>query len=403
MEAKDHVAAKSLIATGSASRVNYARTCAGQDLLGNWQLMAFDSSYRFKNPQAPYLFRHQVFQYSKRGGAKSVHSLRPIFPARAPTAAGPPGGVAMSHAVPDHAAPDTEQFLADLVNELTRRVQAGEVIDLEQVAGEHPGRADAIRRLLPTLELLGELGFAADGARRGRTVAAPVPALGVLGDFRILREVGRGGMGVVYEAEQLSLGRRVALKVLPFAAALDPRQLQRFQHRGPGGGLPAPHQHRAGLRRRLRARRPLLRHAVHRGPDAWPTSSASCGGSTAGPRAGPAAEPRPDLAGELASAGRPAADAAADAGHRPDAPAPAAGRARRPGRGPSAGRRSTREPGLLPHGGPAGPPGGRGAGARPPAGRRPPRHQAGQPAARRRAATSGSPTSAWPSSRATPA
>jgi serine/threonine protein kinase/Tfp pilus assembly protein PilF len=51
-----------------------------------------------------------------------------------------------------------------------------------------------------------------------------------LGDFRILREVGRGGMGVVYEAEQLSLGRRVALKVLPLAAMMDPRQLQRFQN-----------------------------------------------------------------------------------------------------------------------------------------------------------------------------
>jgi serine/threonine protein kinase len=53
---------------------------------------------------------------------------------------------------------------------------------------------------------------------------------GVLGDFRIIRVVGRGGMGIVYEAEQVSLGRRVALKVLPFAATMDSRHLQRFHN-----------------------------------------------------------------------------------------------------------------------------------------------------------------------------
>lgn len=51
-----------------------------------------------------------------------------------------------------------------------------------------------------------------------------------LGDYRILREIGCGGMGVVYEAEQISLHRRVALKILPFAAVLDPKHLQRFNN-----------------------------------------------------------------------------------------------------------------------------------------------------------------------------
>ena len=52
----------------------------------------------------------------------------------------------------------------------------------------------------------------------------------VLGDFRVIREIGHGGMAVVYEAEQLTLNRKVALKVLPFAAVLDPRKLQRFKN-----------------------------------------------------------------------------------------------------------------------------------------------------------------------------
>jgi serine/threonine protein kinase/tetratricopeptide (TPR) repeat protein len=68
-------------------------------------------------------------------------------------------------------------------------------------------------------------------AERTQAIGEPLlPENGLLGDFRILREIGRGGMGIVYEAEQISLGRRVALKVLPFSATMDPRQLQRFHN-----------------------------------------------------------------------------------------------------------------------------------------------------------------------------
>jgi WD40 repeat protein/serine/threonine protein kinase len=65
------------------------------------------------------------------------------------------------------------------------------------------------------------------GHRKTKSAAVALPEH--LGDYRIIREVGRGGMGVVYEAEQVSLGRRVALKVLPRHSLLDPRSLERFR------------------------------------------------------------------------------------------------------------------------------------------------------------------------------
>src|SRR5262249_8148865 len=88
---------------------------------------------------------------------------------------------------------------------------------------------------LDALEFVHDIGPRFEGstarpATSRSALSSPLDLPAPLGDFRVLREIGRGGMGVVYEAEQLSLGRRIALKVLPFAFTLDTRQLQRFKN-----------------------------------------------------------------------------------------------------------------------------------------------------------------------------
>jgi serine/threonine protein kinase len=105
----------------------------------------------------------------------------------------------------------------------------------ELEAGLSPDRQAYLRRcpdLATDLDVaLGGIEMAHRAGRPRQPAPQPAePQLGTLGDFLIVREIGRGGMGVVYEAIQISLNRMVALKVLPFAAALDGKQLQRFRN-----------------------------------------------------------------------------------------------------------------------------------------------------------------------------
>jgi hypothetical protein len=113
-----------------------------------------------------------------------------------------------------------EQFLQ------RRAVEPG--LGIEQFAATVPEHADALRELLPAIVALEQHKLERRSSGSGRRTAA-LPPLERLGDFRIVREIGRGGMGVVFEAVQESLGRRVALKVLPQAALLAGNQLERFR------------------------------------------------------------------------------------------------------------------------------------------------------------------------------
>jgi hypothetical protein len=108
---------------------------------------------------------------------------------------------------------DREVLVLRYLEQLAEHLQAGGPAAGEEFIQRHPEHAAQLRRLLPTMHVLAELGqSAADGSRAVLPPGdAADPERGRLGDFRIVREVGRGGMGVVYEAEQLSLGRRVAL------------------------------------------------------------------------------------------------------------------------------------------------------------------------------------------------
>jgi serine/threonine protein kinase len=116
-----------------------------------------------------------------------------------------------------------------------RVLQAAREYLAELEAGRVPDRKAYLTRWP---ELAAELAECFDGIELAHgaslTLQSPEPIqpeypASTLGDFQIIREIGRGGMGVVYEAVQLSLGRRVALKVLPFASGLDARHLQRFR------------------------------------------------------------------------------------------------------------------------------------------------------------------------------
>jgi serine/threonine protein kinase/WD40 repeat protein len=122
--------------------------------------------------------------------------------------------------------------LASLVEQLTGMLESGDSVNIETLLKEHPEHAEQIQSLIPAMAALMDLatpGTGSDGLLTSDSLnGAGEPRS--LGDFRIGREIGRGGMGIVYEAEQISMARRVALKVLPLAGLVDELKIRRFQN-----------------------------------------------------------------------------------------------------------------------------------------------------------------------------
>ena len=120
-----------------------------------------------------------------------------------------------------------------LADEFARRLRGGEHPTIDEYVQRYPEHADLVRTLFPPIEMMERVSQQeqSDGQIEPPSTAGFRLSTDTIGDFRIIREIGRGGMGVVYEALQQSLNRRVALKILGPAVAGSRSQLARFRAR----------------------------------------------------------------------------------------------------------------------------------------------------------------------------
>ena len=116
----------------------------------------------------------------------------------------------------------------ELASEFVERHRSGDCPTIDEYAERYSDLADEIRELFPTIAAMENVRAGRQGSGSGKA-RLDGPRLEILGDFRIVREVGRGGMGVVFEAVQESLGKRVAIRVLPRQSLLRGSALKRFE------------------------------------------------------------------------------------------------------------------------------------------------------------------------------
>ena len=123
-------------------------------------------------------------------------------------------------------------IVLELAEEFLERYRKGQRPPLKEYIDRHPELAAEIREVFPAMAMMEKIAVADESMPGDSASPAPLrwaPPPEQMGDFRILREIGRGGMGVVYEAEQVSLGRHVALKLLPPQKLKDANHKRRFE------------------------------------------------------------------------------------------------------------------------------------------------------------------------------
>jgi tetratricopeptide (TPR) repeat protein len=135
---------------------------------------------------------------------------------------------------------DREDRAEELIGEWRRRRQAGEGPSFDDLVRSHPDLADLLRRAQGALAALDRAAWtpppSSEGTPSPPADAGAPPPFERIADFRIVREVGRGGMGVVYEAEQLSMGRSVAVKVLYPSVTPSAKAIARFRREAQATG-----------------------------------------------------------------------------------------------------------------------------------------------------------------------
>ncbi len=130
------------------------------------------------------------------------------------------------------ASESNSEIVLELAEEFLARYRGGERPSMREYIERHPQLAAEIREVFPAMAMMENIALddeSLEAEAHGRPSVGLAAPLQQMGDFRIIREVGKGGMGIVYEAEQVSLGRHVALKVLPKRMLLDAKQKRRFE------------------------------------------------------------------------------------------------------------------------------------------------------------------------------